>query len=205
MAFETWLAFAIASAVLVAIPGPTVMLVVSFALGQGRRSALATVPGVALGDLVAMVVSLAGAGAVLAASATAFTVLKLAGAAYLVWLGIGLWRAAPQRLEARPATGTRLFRDSFTVTVLNPKGIVFFIAFVPQFIDPGAALLPQMAILVATFVFLGGLNAALWALAAGTMRDRLAGPRAQRAVARVGGSFLILAGLVTALTRRGAA
>ncbi|WP_316014692.1 LysE family translocator [Roseobacter sp. HKCCA0434] len=204
MSFEIWLAFAVASAVLVAIPGPTVVLVVSLALGQGRRSAFATVPGVALGDLVAMVVSLAGAGAILAASATAFTVLKLAGAAYLVWLGIGLWRARPKAIEARPATGRRLFRDSFTVTVLNPKGIVFFIAFVPQFIDAARPVLPQMAILVATFVTLGALNAAIWAVAAGTMRDRLAGLRAQAIIARVGGSFLILAGAVTALTRRAA-
>lgn len=202
MILETWLAFTLASAVLVAIPGPTVLLVVSFALGQGKRSALATVPGVALGDLVAMVVSMAGAGAVLAASAAAFTVLKLAGAMYLIWLGIGLWRAAPQALSAKPATGRRLFRDSFTVTVLNPKGIVFFIAFVPQFIDTTAPLLGQTAILIATFVVIGSLNALLWTLAAGTMRDKLASIQAQRNIARVGGCFLILAGLVTALTRR---
>jgi len=202
MSLETWLAFALASAVLVAIPGPTVLLVVSFALGQGKRSALATVPGVALGDLIAMVVSMAGAGAVLATSAAAFTLLKLAGAMYLIWLGIGLWRAAPQALNAKPATGRRLFRDSFAVTVLNPKGIVFFIAFVPQFIDTTAPLLGQTAILIATFVVIGSLNALLWALAAGTMRDKLASIRAQRNIARVGGSFLILAGLVTALTRR---
>ncbi len=204
MSFEIWLAFAIASAVLVAIPGPTVVMVVSYAMGQGRKAALSVVPGVALGDLVAMVVSLAGAGAVLAASATAFTVLKLCGATYLVWLGISMWRTAPQRLEAAPMRGGRVFRDTFIVTVLNPKGIVFFIAFVPQFIDPALPLLPQTTILVTTFVVLGALNAFLWAVAAGTMRDRLAGPRAQQAIARVGGSFLILAGAVTALTRRAA-
>ncbi|QPH53298.1 LysE family translocator [Pontivivens ytuae] len=204
MSFEIWLAFAIASAVLVAIPGPTVVMVVSYAMGQGRKAALSVVPGVALGDLVAMVVSLAGAGAVLAASATAFTVLKLCGAAYLVWLGISMWRTAPQRLEAAPVRGGRVFRDTFIVTVLNPKGIVFFIAFVPQFIDPALPLLPQTTILVTTFVVLGALNAFLWAVAAGTMRDRLAGPRAQQIIARVGGSFLILAGAVTALTRRAA-
>ncbi|RED11189.1 LysE family translocator [Pontivivens insulae] len=202
MAFEIWLAFAIASAVLVAIPGPTVVLVVSCALGSGKRSALYTVPGVALGDLVAMVISLAGAGAVLAASATAFTVLKVVGALYLIWMGWGLLKAKPTSIDATPMPGKRLFRDSFLVTVLNPKGIVFFIAFVPQFIDTTAPLLPQTTLLVATFVALGGLNAALWALAAGTMRDRLAGPRAQRVIARTGGVFLILAGLVTALTRR---
>ncbi|MBO6785197.1 MAG: LysE family translocator, partial [Alphaproteobacteria bacterium] len=93
MSLELWLAFTAASAVLLAIPGPTVMLVVSYALGRGRASAWATVPGVTLGDFTAMTVSLFGAGAVLAASADLFTALKLAGAAYLVWLGIRLWRA----------------------------------------------------------------------------------------------------------------
>ncbi|WP_185802713.1 LysE family translocator [Pontivivens nitratireducens] len=204
MSFETWLVFTVASAVLVAIPGPTVLLVVSFALGQGRRTAWATVPGVALGDLFAMVVSLAGAGAILAASATAFTVLKLLGALYLIWLGIGLLRSAPRTFVAQPATGRRLFRNSFTVTLLNPKGVVFFIAFVPQFIDANGPLLAQTAILIATFVTVGAINATLWAIAAGTMRDRLASIRAQRNIARVGGSFLIFAGMVTALTRRAA-
>ena len=95
MAFEIWIAFVLASLVLLAIPGPTVMLVVSYALGRGRASAYATVPGVAFGDLTAMTASLLGAGAILSASATMFTVLKLVGAAYLIWLGIQLWRAKP--------------------------------------------------------------------------------------------------------------
>lgn len=90
MPFELWLAFAAASAALLAIPGPTVILVVSYALGQGRASGWATVPGVTLGDFMAMTVSLAGAGAVLAASADLFLVLKLCGAAYLIWLGVKL-------------------------------------------------------------------------------------------------------------------
>jgi threonine/homoserine/homoserine lactone efflux protein len=133
---DLWLAFSLASAVVLAIPGPTVMLVASYALARGRRSAWATVPGVALGDLAAMTASLACAGALLAASATLFTVLKLAGAAYLIWLGIKLWRAPPilseaEAAEPAPRSNRALFLNAFTVTALNPKSIVFFIAFAP--------------------------------------------------------------------------
>ena len=95
MDLTTWIAFAFASIVLLLIPGPTVLLVVSYALTQGRRVALATVAGVALGDLVAMTLSLAGLGAILAASSAVFTILKWIGAAYLLYLGIRLWRAKP--------------------------------------------------------------------------------------------------------------
>ncbi|MEM8699037.1 MAG: LysE family translocator, partial [Pseudomonadota bacterium] len=152
MTIEVWLAFALASAALLAIPGPTVMLVVSYALGHGRRSGWATVPGVTLGDFTAMTLSLLGAGAILATSATLFTLLKLVGAAYLVWLGIGLWRSAPAALttERRKGALRDMFFSSYVVTALNPKGIVFFIAFVPQFIDPEAPALMQFVVLEAT-------------------------------------------------------
>lgn len=206
MAPELWFAFALATCVVLVIPGPTVLLVVSYALGKGRASGLATVPGVALGDLTAITVSLAGAGAVLAASATLFTVLKLAGAAYLIWLGIQLWRAggglgslSEVQLQA---DGSRMFWNAYVVTALNPKGVVFFVAFVPQFVDPAAPVLAQFAILVATFVGLAAVNAALWALLAGEMRARFRRPSTLRLVNRLGGSLLIGAGLVTALTRR---
>ena len=206
MSFELWLAFAIASSVLLAVPGPTVLIVVSYALGNGRRSAWASVPGVALGDLTAMTVSLAGAGAVLAASATLFTAIKIIGAAYLVWLGIQLWRAPPSLAALAPRAdvtkGPRIFWNCYLVTTLNPKGIVFFIAFVPQFMDSSAPLFTQSAILIATFVVLGALNVVIWALLAGEMRARFQRPEALRIVNRIGGSFLIGAGLLTALARR---
>src|SRR5881275_2860049 len=103
MTVETWLAFTAASAILLVIPGPTVLLVVSYALGQGWRTALPMAVGVALGDFTAMSLSLLGVGALLAASATIFTALKWIGAAYLVWLGVRLWRAGGA-LEAAPRT-----------------------------------------------------------------------------------------------------
>lgn len=206
MSLELWLAFAAASTTLLVVPGPTVMLVVSYALGKGRSSALATVPGVVLGDITAMTISLAGAGAILATSATLFTVLKLAGAAYLVWLGIQLWRAGGSLdalTELRPqADRKRMFWNAYVVTALNPKGIVFFVAFVPQFVDPAAPLLAQLAILEATFVTLAGVIVATWAALAGQMRARFARPATLRLAQRIGGSFLIGAGLLTALTRR---
>jgi threonine/homoserine/homoserine lactone efflux protein len=211
VSLEIWIAFALASAVLLAIPGPTVMLVVSYALGRGRESAWATVPGVTLGDFTAMTVSLAGAGAVLAASATLFLVLKLCGAAYLVWLGIGLWRAVPARLAfARGAQAPgersrmfwRTFWNAYVVTALNPKSIVFFIAFVPQFVVADAPLMPQFSILIVTFVGLAAVNTVLWAVLVGEMRRRFERPGTLKLINRIGGSFLIGAGMLTALVRR---
>lgn len=207
MTLELWTAFVLASAVLLAIPGPTVMLVVSCAMGRGRGSAWSTVPGVALGDLTAMSVSLAGAGAVLAASATLFTALKVLGAAYLVWLGIRLWRAPPFTLAAgatAPRDGWRMFAHAYVVTALNPKSIVFFVAFVPQFISPAAPLAPQFVVLVATFVTLAAVNTALWALMAGEMRHRLGRPATVRMIQRAAGGLLLGAGALTALARRAA-
>lgn len=207
----TWIAFAVASFALLTIPGPTVILVVSYAIGRGRGSAWATVPGVALGDLTAMSVSLAGAGAVLAASATLFTALKLAGALYLVWLGIRMWRNPPDlgRIAASrgprdwgPRDWGRLFGEAYVVTALNPKSIVFFVAFVPQFIDPAGDFSLQVAILTATFVGLAALNTALWAMAAGTLRRAVATPARLRLMGRIGGGCLIGAGGLTALQSR---
>lgn len=205
MPLELWIAFALASAAVLVVPGPTVMIVVSYALGRGRASGWATVPGVALGDLVAMTASLAGAGAVLAASATLFTALKLVGAAYLIWLGIRLWRAPPVLAEAPPLrgkSGRAMFVNAFTVTALNPKSIVFFIAFAPQFVDPALPALPQFAAMETTFVTLAAVNAAFWAALAGALRRRARRPATLRAVNRIGGGFLIGAGLLTAAVRR---
>ncbi len=208
MDLHLWLAFVAASLVLLAIPGPTVMLVVGFALGEGRRSVPATAPGVALGDLLATAGSLAGLGALLAASAPLFTAVKLAGAAYLLWLGWRMWRgaggeAAGVRVLKAGRSRGRMFRHAFLVTLLNPKGLVFFVAFAPQFIDAGAPYEPQAAILVGTFTGLGFLNAILWGLAAGEMRARFARPGVMVWAERIGGGSLIGAGALTALAARG--
>ncbi len=136
MLLETWIAFAVASTALLIVPGPTVMIVVSYALSRGRPSAWATVPGAVLADFTAMTMSLIGAGAILAASAALFTVLKLLGAVYLIWLGNQLWQASPSVKKisgARQESSKRsMFWNCYIVTALNPKSIVFFIAFGPS-------------------------------------------------------------------------
>ena len=205
MPLEHWLAFALASAILVAIPGPTVLLVISYALGHGRKSAAATVAGVALGDFTAMTASMLGLGAFLAASATLFTALKLIGAVYLVYMGIKLWRAPVALPGVAPPMETnarRIFAHAYVVTALNPKSIVFFIAFLPQFFATGRPIVPQMIIFEATFLMLATANAAIYGIAASAARRTIRKPGVQRAVNRVGGSFLIGAGLLAATWRR---
>lgn len=200
MPIETWLAFVAASAVLLVIPGPTILLVVSYALGQGRRVALPVATGVALGDFTAMTLSMLGLGALLAASATLFTVLKWVGALYLIWLGIKLWRAAGAGTipEAR-ADGSplKMLAHAWIVTALNPKSITFFVAFLPQFLDPAGNWLTQMAIFEATFLTLAAANAFGYALIAGRLRGAIGSRRIVAAINRTGGTLLIGAGLAT--------
>jgi threonine/homoserine/homoserine lactone efflux protein len=204
MTFETWLAFAAASAVLLVIPGPTILLVVSYALGQGWRTALPMAVGVALGDFTAMTLSLLGLGALLATSATVFTILKWAGAAYLVWLGIKLWRAGGA-LDAKPrtdsASSVKMLSHAWLVTALNPKGITFFVAFLPQFIDPKAHLIPQIGIFATTFLVLAFANAFTYALIASKARNAVRNSRAMGIVNKIGGTLLIGAGIATVTVR----
>ncbi|MBN3854394.1 LysE family translocator [Paraburkholderia sp. Ac-20340] len=207
MTLAHWLPFAIASAILVAIPGPTVLLVVSYALGHGRRYALATTAGVALGDFTAMTASMLGLGVILAASATLFSMLKWVGAAYLIYLGIKLWRAPVMNTDSADISETRtgcIFAHAYAVTALNPKSLIFFVAFVPQFIDPHTAAMPQILIFEATFLVLATLNAFGYALLAAAARRAVRSPRVQRLINRTGGSLLIGAGLFAAVWKRSA-
>lgn len=210
MTLETWLAFSAASFVLLAVPGPTILLVVAYALGHGRAAASATVIGVALGDLTAMTASMLGLGALLATSATLFTALKWIGGAYLVWLGIQLWRApvtvAPEAEPDAPrAPALRIALHTYAVTALNPKSIVFFVAFLPMFLDTAQPLLPQMAILEVTFIVLATLNAAAYGLLASAARTRIRKPAVRMWINRAGGSMMIGAGLLAIGWRRVAA
>lgn len=203
MTVELYAAFLLASAVLLAIPGPTVLLVVSWALADGRRAALRAVPGVMAGDATALTLSSLGLGALLATSATLFTIVKLAGAAYLIWMGIGMWRAPSRPIAGVPAMAPprAVLWKSFIVTALNPKSIVFFVAFLPQFVTPTAPVLPQMLILGTSFVAMAGINVAVYAILAGSARDAVRRPGVLRAVHRTGGTLMIGAGLWTALKR----
>lgn len=204
MSIETWLALAAATAVLVLIPGPTTLLVVSYALGQGWRTAFPMAVGVALGDITAMTVSMLGIGALLVASATAFTVLKWVGAAYLVWLGIKLWRAGGG-LAAIPrkdrTSAARLLGHAWIVTALNPKSITFYVAFLPQFLNPNADFLTQMLIVEATVVVPASGIVLVYAAMAARAGRLVRNPRAVTLINRTGGTLLIGAGVAAVSVR----
>ncbi|QQB34376.1 LysE family translocator [Achromobacter deleyi] len=206
MSLDTWLAFVGASALLLMLPGPTILTVISYSITHGRRARLPLVLAVALGDSTALALSLLGLGALLSASAFWFTVVKTAGGLYLLYLGVKLLRAgvAPATLPQAGAAGSRwkLFANTYLVTALNPKGIIFFVAFLPQFIDPAGDVTRQLWTLSATFVACAGLNATAYAVFAGSARRLLASPRAQRGFNLGGGALLSAAGIWALLARR---
>lgn len=208
MTVELWLAFVAASAVLLIIPGPTVLTVISYSMAHGGRAKIPLVAAVALGDSTALVMSLIGLGALLATSAFWFTMVKWLGGLYLLYLGIKLLRAgiSSQDLTAPAALGSRwrLFANTYLVTALNPKGIVFFVAFLPQFINSKAGVTQQLWMLAVTFVVMAILNATLYAVFASSARKLLASPRAQRRLNFAGGSLLLTAGVWALLAKRAA-
>jgi threonine/homoserine/homoserine lactone efflux protein len=207
MSLDTWITFFIAAEIILVIPGPTILLVVSQAIAHGRMSVVPLVTGVLLGDFTAMTLSMLGLGAILAASATLFTILKWIGAGYLLYLGIRLWRTSPEPIEAMQdgvqTSGRSLFSSAFIVTALNPKSIAFFVAFLPQFVNPAAPLRLQLVILGTTFLVMATINAALYAVFAGELRNTMRSPTVRRWFDRLGGSALIGAGVFTATIRQG--
>ena len=206
MNIELWLAFVAASAVLLVIPGPTILTVISYSIAQGSRANVPLIAAVALGDSTALAVSLLGLGALLATSAFWFTAVKWIGGLYLLYLGIGLLRAGAPLTDPDTTTVRRsrwkLFANTYLVTALNPKGIVFFVAFLPQFIDAGASVARQLWVLAATFVMMATLNATLYAVFAGSARRLLSSPKAQRRFNLAGGLLLSAAGVWALLARR---
>jgi threonine/homoserine/homoserine lactone efflux protein len=206
----TLLAFAVASLLLLLVPGPAVVYIVTRSATQGRRAGLVSVAGIHAGTVVHVIAAIVGLSAVLVASATAFTFVKLAGAAYLVWLGGRAIRSALVGDHAdagaldpfAPRPFRRLFVDGAVLNVLNPKTAVFFLAFVPQFVDPSTEH-PRVsvAVLGGVFILLGLMSDSVYALAGGTIGARLR--RSQRARRRAGliagGTYLGL-GAITAVS-----
>lgn len=200
-------AFLIASLVLAVTPGPGVFYIVTRSLMQGRRYGLASVAGVALGNLGNAIGASAGLAALFAISSLAFTVVKYAGAAYLVYLGIEALRAKKplaQPALAQPVSLWPIFRDGFVVALLNPKTAIFFAAFLPQFMSHGASPALQGIALGALFVAIAAVTDSLYALAASAVAPLLAEARGIRVLGRyVTGSAFIGLGLFTALSRGG--
>jgi threonine/homoserine/homoserine lactone efflux protein len=207
MSFEHFTAFIVASAILLIIPGPTVLTVISYSLTHGRRANVPLVAAVALGDSTALTLSLFGLGALLAASAFWFAMVKWIGGLYLLWLGIRLMRAdvSPAQTPEEslmPDSRLRLFVNTYLVTALNPKGILFFVAFLPQFVSPDGNATLQLWLLAGTFVMMATLNATMYAVFAASARKMLTSARARRCVHIAGGAILSTAGLWALLTGR---
>jgi threonine/homoserine/homoserine lactone efflux protein len=205
MDLHVWLVFVAASAVMGLAPGPAVTSIVGYALSSGRTTALAAVAGVALGNIIAMSLSLGGVGALLSASALAFSILKWTGAAYLIGLGVVTVlrsRHSARETTPRAAIAPRTaFASNLLLGTFHPKTIVFFVAFVPQFIDSHADYRIQALILIATFVLVLALTDTLYALAASGAARLLSTPSAAVWMQRAGGGVMIAAGAATAVSR----
>jgi threonine/homoserine/homoserine lactone efflux protein len=206
MNIEIWIPFVFAATLILIIPGPTIILVISQAVTHGPKSVVPLVAGVLFGDFTAMTLSLLGLGALLSVSAALFTIFKWIGAVYLIFLGIKLWRLNPKNssisFSTEDTSARSLFKSSFIVTALNPKGIAFFVAFLPQFIDPLKPVFTQFLLLGGTFLFLAMINATLYALFAGRLGETMKKRNVRKWFNRCGGSALIGAGIFTAGMQR---
>jgi threonine/homoserine/homoserine lactone efflux protein len=196
----TFALFALACLAFLAIPGPSVFYIVTRSLVQGRRAGVTSMLGVQAGGLVHVVAAAFGVSALIASSAAAFTVVKYAGAAYLIFLGLRkLLGREPDEPEVfgAPASTARLFTHGVVVNVLNPKTALFFLAFLPQFVDPTAGpVAPQMLVLGLTLVSLGVLSDGTYALLAAGAGKRL---RNRRRLERLSGGVFVGLGVVAAL------
>ncbi|GAB3827856.1 LysE family translocator [Kribbella italica] len=191
-------AFAVTALIVIVVPGPSVLFIVGRALAVGRREAMLTMVGNTLGAAFLLVAVALGLGTLIAASAVALTVVKLAGAAYLIYLGIHAFRTRKSLATAltggvRPANTRRVLRQGFLVGVTNAKTAVFFAAVLPQFIDPAAGHATlQILLLGLVFILIALISDSVWAVAAGSARDWFArSPRRLELVGGTGGLMMI--------------
>jgi threonine/homoserine/homoserine lactone efflux protein len=205
---EHLLAFMIIATVLIVVPGPSVLFVVTRSLTLGRRAGIATAVGNAAGVYVQVVLVAVGVGAIVQESIAVFTAIKLAGAAYLMFLGVQAFRHRRSLVDAlyvpvQPKLVRRMLADAFVVGVANPKVIVFFIAVLPQFVDRSAGSVPlQLLTLGVIFCTIAVICDGIWALAAGAARDWLV--RSPRRLAAIGGTGgLVMVGLGAGLVAGG--
>ncbi|HWD29723.1 MAG TPA: LysE family translocator [Rhizomicrobium sp.] len=207
MTWQIWSAFVLIETALCLTPGPAVLLVLSQALTRGAARAVWSILGILAANTVYFVLSATGIGAILMASYDLFFAIKWIGAAYLVWLGVGAFLGHSKALAIRagsatPVSGARLFLNGFVLQMSNPKALVFFSALLPQFINPHAALWPQVAILAVTSIVIEFLVQAIYATLAGRAAHLAAEPRFARITDRVAGTLLIGAGIGMAALRK---
>jgi len=205
MDLHVFFAFVAATSIMIALPGPSVILTVAHSITFGWKPAIATVAGETMGIAVQLLVAAIGLASLLNVVAGAFEWLRWAGAAYLVYLGIKQWRGAnaPLAINTSEVSKKNLFVQGFVVTIPNPKSLIFIAAFLPQFIDVTRPVALQFALIVPTFLLITFTVTSIWALAAGSARGFLQSRRAVKAVSRTTGGLMVLAGMGLALARRG--
>ena len=203
-----YLAFVVTVAILIAVPGPIVSMVVANALSDGAGSGLRTAVGAGIGNAILLGAVAAGIGASVARLSLVFGVVRWIGAAYLIWLGLRAWRTPPRRANPGGVGADRRARaavfQGLWVALTNPKAIVFYLALLPQFIDPREPACRQLLAMSATMVLLGLCSDGLYALLAGRARTWLADPARRRLQDRITGSVLIGVGFGLLLVRHGA-
>ncbi len=198
MNIEILLAFIISSSILLILPGPTILTVISYSISHGYKAKIPLICAVTLGDSTALILSLLGLGTLLASSAFWFTIVKYTGGLYLIYLGIKLFRSgisSKVQENNENTSSIKLFLNTYLVTALNPKGIIFFVAFLPQFINLNGNVTQQLWVLAITFVILATLNATFYALFANKVKKLLASNKTQKIFNLIGGSLLSGAGI----------
>lgn len=206
MSWNVWLAFLAASIVIAVTPGPGAVLSIATGLRHGYRIALQAILGLESALLIQLAIVALGLGAVLATSSTAFLVLKIVGAGYLIWLGVLKWRAPTEEIDEREVlhggAGRGFYLQGLFVNLTNPKAILFIVALVPQFVRPDQPQLTQFLIIGATMVVTDIIVMSIYALAAGRFRAWFHSPRMIRAQNRVFGGLFVSAGALLAGTSR---
>jgi homoserine/homoserine lactone efflux protein len=202
---HVYLAFVVATSIMIALPGPSVLLTVAHSISFGWKRGLATVAGETVGIAVQLIIAAVGLTSLLTVVAGAFEWLRWAGAIYLVYLGIKQWRGASEPLAFNTASVSKknLFVQGLVVTIPNPKSLIFIAAFLPQFIDRAQPLGMQFVLIVPTFLVITFCVTSVWAWVAGNARGFLQRRRAFRPIFRTAGGLMVVAGMGLALARRG--
>ena len=218
MSIEIYLAYVLATIAVVVVPGPTSLLVATQTIAYGRPATLPLVLGVFGGDTIGIFLSIIGIGAVLATSALWFGIVKWAGVVYLIYLGGTMWFGGSNSpsldkcmvnktvnkdtINHSAKKSSALFWHAFIVTLFNPKGIIFFVAFLPQFVNPAGHVVGQLTILAVTFIVLGSVNAFLYSIFANRLSQFMTNEQSQQRMNIIGGAALIAAGIWAATIQR---
>jgi threonine/homoserine/homoserine lactone efflux protein len=204
---QLWLSFVVASSIMLVIPGPTILTVIAYATSHGQRATLPLVAAVALGDMTLITLSVVGLGSVMAISSNAFTVVKIVGGLYLLYLGLTMIKSAAyprsESIDSLSPKNSKLFFNTWFVTALNPKGILFFGAFLPQFINTHSPIAPKLGLLSLSFVILAAINSPAYALLAAKANRLLRSRAAKRKFDFNGGVAISVAGIWAITARPG--